>query len=123
MELWTFNNTALFEIDVFHHCPTQYDSWADFLNDKKALSCNCIYGNPLLYWYWDNNWENDHPDDFSNEEQFKFDKVKENFKRVVLIYLSWGSGMAKINITVTPDDEPSIRSFLFDVQSSQRVQI
>ncbi len=76
-KLWEYDNCTLFEVEPFHHCPSQYDSWEAFVNDKQALTCNCIYGSPLLYWYWDNNW--------SDLDDMEFDICKENFKRVVFI--------------------------------------
>ena len=112
--LWEYDNYTLFEIEVFHHCPEYYKSWEDFINDARVFSCNCIYGNPLLYWYWDNNWtEEDGTDEI---EQFEFSKTKENFKRIILIYRCWFSSMCKINILVTLQDEPNIRKFISEAQ-------
>ena len=119
-KLWEYECKDSFECETFHHCPEQYDSWDSFITDKHALTCNCIYGNPLLYWYWDNNdeWQNS-----EEEEALEFEITKENFKRIVLIYRSWFSSIGKINISVTSEDEPKIRKFIYDHQFSQYVQI
>ncbi len=115
--LWQYDNKSLFECDTFHHCPDHYDSWDDFISDEKALVCNCIYGNPLLYWYWDNN------DEGLDSEDFEYEITEENFKRIILIYRSWFNGLGKINIIVTPQDEPKIRKFIYDQQHHQYVKV
>lgn len=94
-KLWHYDN---YKVDIFHHCEV-YLSWQAFIKDDP-FNCNCISGNPLLYWYWDNNTDED------------YDKIADNFKRITLIYRSWFSGMAKIVILVTPEDEPDIKEFL-----------
>lgn len=111
-KLWEYENQELFEVDNFHHCPDQYNSWQEFIN-SDALSCNCISGNPLLYWYWD----------CDNEDDDEYEGTPENFKRITLIYRSWFSGMAKIIILVSPDDEYEIRKFIYTNQSNQVVSI
>jgi hypothetical protein len=111
-KLWEYNNQSLFEVDMFHHSHL-YESWHEFCHDEEALSCNCIYGNPLLYWYWDNNDENE--DDI--------ECIEENFKKITFIYRSWFSEMAKIEILVSKDDEPLIREFIHKQQLLQTVYI
>lgn len=122
-KLWEYDNFSLFEVDNFHHCPNQYDSWQAFIN-SDALSCNCISGNPLLYWYWDGSScssdEHDEPDEEYGEP---IEGIPENFKRITLIYRSWFSGIAKIIILVSPDDEYEIRRFICENQSNQAVSI
>jgi hypothetical protein len=119
-KLWEYDNQALFEVDNFHHCPDQYNSWREFIN-SDALSCNCISGNPLLYWYWD--CDNDELSCSSDEKWGPIEGTPENFKRIILIYRSWFSGMAKIIILVSPDDEYEIRKFICANQSNQSVSI
>lgn len=118
-KLWEYNNSTLFEVETFHHCPDQYNSWEEFIN-SSALKCNCIFGNPLLYWYWDNN---DEWGDSEEEDGLEFSLDKKNFKRVVFIYRYWFSKIAKINILVKPIDEPQIREFIHKEQQTQTVSL
>ena len=111
-KLWQYKNQSLFEVETFHHCKSVYKSWKEFIDDETALTCNCIYGNPLLYWYWDN----DPKEDNSTPE-----RKKKNFKRVILIYRSWFSAMCKIVILVTYKDEPAVREFIYKAQRNQMV--
>lgn len=117
-KLWEYKNQNTFEVETFHHCKPVYNSWKEFIKDKNALSCNCIYGNPLLYWYWDEN-----PNDEDSDYDFAPELCEENFKRVVLIYRSWFSGMGKIVILVNYTDEPEIRKFIHDAQLTQSVYL
>lgn len=122
-KLWEYNICELFEVDNFHHCPNQYNSWQEFIN-SDALSCNCISGNPLLYWYWDNDSQSLSDKDCESDEYGEpIEGIPENFKRITLIYRSWFSGMAKIIILVSPDDECEIRKFICENQLNQAVSI
>lgn len=123
-KLWDYDNWDNFgEVDVFHHTPI-YDSWQQFVDDDYALSCNCISGNPLLYWYWDNGYGYDIGSDDDSYDGFDFKSLvnrKEHFKRIFLIFKQWQVEMGCIQINVTAEDEPEIRKFIFKQQKNQTV--
>jgi len=119
-KLWDYKelykSPGFFEIEMFHHTPV-YNSWKDFINDRYALSCNCISDNPLLYWYWDNDEDSDSEDDDNQDDNENWKQnPKEYFRRIILIYKKWQVEMGKIIINVTSEDEFEIRKFLIEQQ-------
>lgn len=120
--LWDYKKLFRFcsfnEVEIFHHT-IEYDSWENFIQDKKALSCNCICGNPLLFWYWD---DEESYDAFwdptgSDENPKDFDQNPEKyFKRITLIYKKWQTEMGSIVIRVNSQNEPEIKKFIIKNQ-------
>ena len=114
--LWEMDVFNLFECEVFHHTD-RFPTWKAFVEDKDVFGCNCIYGNPMLYWGWTD-------EDYSEANDSEDPPLKkEHFKQVYFIYRQWFSGMGKILIDVTPEDEPEIRKFIFKEQKQQRVEL
>ena len=97
--LWEYDNYHLFEVELKKKKKNPcYKSWDDFLlTSADALNCNCTYGDPLVWWFWD---END---------------------RLNLIYAMRFSKVSRFVIQVRKSDESKIRSFIKIQQKNTRV--
>ena len=119
------------EIEYDHHHDKPYDSWDTFLKTNPH-GCNCLYGNPIIYWFWREKGvyeigENkpkspEHLAEYEIDvdEEYEYYAVDEDL--LTICYCPWSQPtMTKISINVTKADEPVVREFLKNEQSLRSV--